>query len=113
MYGKFDDGGVASGITTLPTRTRTFAKNIWNLASEIKTAKNTQGNATSTTQTTVITSDDSKQQQFESVIRSYIDDVFASQQTDITLASFSEVKDVTPAFDMLGKIIGDIKLNVL
>ena len=42
-----------------------------------------------------------------------MDDVFASQVTDRYLASFVEVKDVTPAFNAMGQQIYVIKHDIL
>jgi len=38
---------------------------------------------------------------FENILRGYVSDVFEQQALDIELASFAEVKDITPAFDVL------------
>jgi hypothetical protein len=38
---------------------------------------------------------------FENILRGYVSDVFEQQALDIELASFAEVKDITPAFEVL------------
>jgi len=43
----------------------------------------------------------------------YIGDVFANQGADTELATFSEVKDITPAFKVLGDQIYAIKNTIL
>jgi len=50
---------------------------------------------------------------FTALMNGYIGDVFASQKADSELANFSEVKDITPAFTILGKQIASIKNDVL
>jgi hypothetical protein len=47
------------------------------------------------------------------MMNQYIGDVFANQAMDIELATFAEVKDITPAFTVLGNQIAGIKNNIL
>jgi hypothetical protein len=46
-------------------------------------------------------------------MNAYVSDVFANQAMDIELATFSEVKDITPAFTILGNQINVIKKDIL
>lgn len=55
----------------------------------------------------------SSQDAFTSMMNQYIGDVFANQAMDIELATFAEVKDITPAFTVLGNQIAGIKNNIL
>ena len=50
---------------------------------------------------------------FSTIMNSYVEDVFADQAKDTELATFSEVKDVTPAFRVLGQQIQVIKKDIL
>jgi len=50
---------------------------------------------------------------FKEYLKSYVQDVFDQQSTDIELASFSEVKDVTPTFKSLWDQIFNIKTKVI
>ena len=50
---------------------------------------------------------------FSTIMNDYINDVFANQGLDVELATFSEVKDITPAFALLGKQIEVIKDDIL
>lgn len=43
----------------------------------------------------------------------YLNDVFVNQSMDVELATFSEVKDITPAFALLGKQIEVVKNDIL
>ena len=43
----------------------------------------------------------------------YTNDVFVNQSLDLNLATFSEVKDITPNFALLGDQIYAIKDNIL
>jgi len=50
---------------------------------------------------------------FSTMMDAYIGDVFANQGADTELATFSEVKDITPAFKVLGDQIYAIKNTIL
>gem|GEM_PF-3967665 len=51
---------------------------------------------------------------FASLMNDYVADVFVSQAFDASeLATFSEVKDITPAFKVLGDQIRVIKNDIL
>jgi len=66
-----------------------FKKNIQQQNSEIK--KIAEQEASNNTSKDV----------FSTIMHGYIDDVFIDQRADVELATFSEVKDITPAFDVL------------
>lgn len=50
---------------------------------------------------------------FENILRGYVSDVFEQQALDIELASFAEVKDITPAFELLWAQINSVEKNVI
>jgi hypothetical protein len=50
---------------------------------------------------------------FSTVIDSYLDDIFLSQQTDFNLISVAEVRSVTPAFAVLGQQLSVIENDIL
>ena len=50
---------------------------------------------------------------YNQMLLSYVQDVFANQANDYALATFAEVKSVTPAFKIIGNQIRTIKTDVL
>lgn len=50
---------------------------------------------------------------YNQMLLSYVQDVFANQANDYALATFAEVKTVTPAFKIIGNQIRTIKTDVL
>jgi hypothetical protein len=48
-----------------------------------------------------VSSYDTAEATFENILRGYVSDVFVQQALDLELASFAEVKNITPAFEVL------------
>ncbi|MCX6825450.1 MAG: hypothetical protein NTY80_04495 [candidate division SR1 bacterium] len=84
---------------------RSFPKNVQDTAGAIEDTK-LRGGALPTE------SYDTKNV-FAQIIDTYLVDVYESQPADLRLASFTEIKEVTPAFKILGDQIATIKNDIL
>ena len=93
-------GQQVAGVVSDVTSFRTFPKDIKGTVQVIPTLPDSPPDTSATT-------DISK------AIDSYVYDVFASQKIDLDLVGMSEVKDITPAFAVLGKQISVIKNDII
>ncbi len=122
MYGTTQDkkwifaGSIKQSLSTIAadvsdvwsdvSRFRTPSKNTKDIHNDIISAKDAQNIMSDTVPS-------AWEPTFEEYLKSYVQDVFNQQSTDIELASFAEVKDVTPAFNVLWRQIATIKNNIL
>ena len=93
-------GQQVAGVVSDVTAFRSFPKDLKDTVKDIPTLPDLPADTSATT-------DISKS------IDSYVYDVFASQKSDLDLVGMSEVKDITPAFAVLGKQISVIKNDII
>ena len=93
-------GQQVAGVVSDVTAFRNFSKDLKGTVQDIPTLPDSPADTSATT-------DISKS------IDSYVYDVFASQKTALDLVGMSEVKDITPAFEVLGKQISVIKNDII
>lgn len=98
---------VTGGLADV-SRFRTFPKTPKGVAQDINTTQPPAPVIDSTTSTYLLNS-----AAFTQIIDGYLTDVFANQQADMDLTTYAEVKDVTPAFNVIGQQIYTITDSII